>query len=367
MTEDLNPQMPERSRIDHDQVKPRRGRGRGGKGEQLQVPEAEFRSYYGRPIIKAPVWKNPDVPLYLFLGGLAGSSSVLAAMAGATDRPSLRRAARLAAAGGAAGGTVFLIHDLHRPSRFLHMLRVLKPTSPLSVGTWILSPFATFAAATAAAEVWGWWGERSGGGRTRRGGRRANRWIARAGDATGVASAAIGPALATYTAVLFSNTAVPTWHEAHRELPIVFAGSAAAAGGGMGLVGASVRDNLPAARLAVAGAVVELAAGEYMERHLGLLGDVYQKGRAHTLMRASKACLAAGAVGALVGRRRRWSAALSGLALMAGSALTRFGVFDAGIASANDPAHIVVPQRERIRRRQETTATEQTPPDRTFA
>jgi formate-dependent nitrite reductase membrane component NrfD len=338
---------PERSRVDHDAVKPRRGSRRRGRGEELQVPEAEFRSYYGRPIIKAPVWKNPDVPLYLFLGGLAATSSGLGALGGATDRPTLRRTGRLAAAAGAAGGTVFLIHDLHRPARFLHMLRVFKPTSPLSVGTWILSPFATFAAATAASEVTG--------------------LFRRAGDVSGAVSAVIGPALGTYTAVLFSNTAVPTWHEAHRELPIVFAGSAAAAGGGMGLVGASVRDNVPAARLAVAGAVVELAAGEFMERKLGLLGDVYQKGRAHTLMRASKACLAAGAVGAVLGRRRRWSAALSGLALMAGSALTRFGVFDAGIASANDPAHIVVPQRERIRQRQATTGTDVAPPDRTFA
>lgn len=343
MTQDANPHgMPERARIDHDQVKPRRG-GR----EQLQVPEAEFRSYYGRPIIKAPVWKNPDVPLYLFLGGLAGSSSVLAAMARATDRPTLRRAGRLAAAGGALGGTVFLVHDLHRPSRFLHMLRVLKPTSPLSVGTWILSPFATFAAATAATEVTG--------------------WFRRTGDVTGVAAAAIGPALATYTAVLFSNTAVPTWHEAHRHLPILFGSSAAAAGGGFGLVFSSVRDNEPAARLAIAGAAVELAIDEKMQHDLGMLADVYAKGRARTLMRASKACLVAGALGALVGRRRRWSAALSGLSLLAGSALTRFGVFDAGIASANDPAHIVVPQRERIRRRQESTATDPTPPDRTFA
>ncbi|MDD7920092.1 NrfD/PsrC family molybdoenzyme membrane anchor subunit [Actinomycetospora callitridis] len=345
---DANPaEMPQRSRVDHDAVTPRRGSRRRGRGEELQVPEAEFRSYYGRPIIKAPVWKNPDVPLYLFLGGLAATSSGLGALGGATDRPTLRRTGRLAAAAGAAGGTVFLIHDLHRPARFLHMLRVFKPTSPLSVGTWILSPFATLAAATAASEVTG--------------------LFRRAGDASGAVAAVIGPALGTYTAVLFSNTAVPTWHEAHRELPIVFAGSAAAAGGGMGLVGASVRDNVPAARLAVAGAVVELAAGEFMERKLGLLGDVYQKGRAHTLMRASKACLAAGAVGAVLGRRRRWSAALSGLALMAGSALTRFGVFDAGIASANDPAHIVVPQRERIRQRQATTGTEVAPPDRTFA
>ena len=36
------------------------------------VPEPEFESYYGKQIIKTPTWKTPDVPLYLFLGGLAG-------------------------------------------------------------------------------------------------------------------------------------------------------------------------------------------------------------------------------------------------------------------------------------------------------
>jgi formate-dependent nitrite reductase membrane component NrfD len=339
-----------------------------GKGEQLQVPKAEFRSYYGRQIIKSPVWKTPDVPLYLFFGGMAATSSGLAAWGGVSGRPSLRRTGRLAAAGGAVAGTVFLVHDLHRPQRFLHMLRVFKPTSPLSVGTWILSPFATFAAATAAAEVVTDLvrGQRSDGGRTR-GEQGIGRWIRRAGDASGFAAAALGPALGTYTAVLLSNTAVPTWHEAHRELPVLFAGSAAAAGGGMGLIGATVAENAPAARLAVAGAAVELAVGEYMERKLGLLGDVYQKGKASTLMKASKACLAAGIVGTVLGRRRRWSAALSGAALMAGSALTRFGVFEAGMASSRDPAHIVVPQRERIRQREETRAAGTTPPDRAFA
>jgi hypothetical protein len=58
---------------------------------------------------------------------------------------------------------------------------------------------------------------------------------------------------------------------------------------------------------------------------------------------------------------------LSGAALMAGSALTRFGVFEAGMASSRDPAHIVVPQRERIRQREETRAAGTTPPDRAFA
>ena len=315
--------------------------------EPSQVPPAEFRSYYGRQIIKSPVWKNPDVPLYLFLGGLASTSSGLAAMGRATGRPTLRRTGRIGAAVGAAGGTIALVHDLHRPARFLHMLRVFKPTSPLSVGTWILSPFAAFAAAAAASEVTG--------------------LLPRAGDAAGTAAAVIGPALGTYTAVLLSNTAVPTWHEAHRHLPVLFAGSAAVAGGGLGLLGASVADNEPAARLAVAGAAVELAVGAKMERDLGLLADVYGKGRAGRLMTLSKALVGAGAVGTVLGRRRRWAAALSGVALLAGSAVTRFAVFDAGIASSKDPAHIVVPQRERIRAREQTTADSATPPDRAFA
>jgi hypothetical protein len=34
--------------------------------------------------------------------------------------------------------------------------------------------------------------------------------------------------------------------------------------------------------------------------------------------------------------------------LAAGSALTRFGVFAAGMASSKDPKYVVVPQRERL-------------------
>ncbi len=70
----------------------------GGRGEQFMVPRAEFRSYYGRPVIKEPVWQEPDVPGYLFFGGLAGASSVLAAAAQLTGRPRLARAAKAAGA-----------------------------------------------------------------------------------------------------------------------------------------------------------------------------------------------------------------------------------------------------------------------------
>ena len=57
------------------------GHRRRRRGEQPMVPDAEFTSYYGRPVIKEPVWQAPDVAGYLFFGGLAGASSVLAAAA----------------------------------------------------------------------------------------------------------------------------------------------------------------------------------------------------------------------------------------------------------------------------------------------
>ena len=104
------------------------------------VPEAEFGSYYGRPIVKAPVWTH-GIAAYLFTGGLAAGSALLAAGGDLTDRPALRRAGRLSALAAITASAYFLIEDLGRPERFHHMLRVAKPTSPMSMGTWILTAF----------------------------------------------------------------------------------------------------------------------------------------------------------------------------------------------------------------------------------
>ncbi len=311
-----------------------RRRGRRGRGEQLMVPEAEFTSYYGRPIIKPPVWKVPDVPAYLYLGGMAGVNALLAELGAVTGRPALRRVGRLASAGGAVVSVVFLIHDLGRPERFLNMMRVIKPTSPLSVGSWILAPFGALSGATAASEVTG--------------------LLPGVARFTGAGAGLLGPALTTYTAVLFSDTAVPAWHDAHRELPYLFAASALASGGGVGLLaGLSGDDVRPARRVAVAGAVAELVASEVLERRIGYAAHAYRTGRAGTVLRAARAGtavggLAAAASGFLRGRRGRIVGALGGLLLNASSAATRYGVFEAGMESARDPAYTVVPQRARL-------------------
>src|SRR5687768_12625712 len=120
--------------------------------DDVRVPPAEFRSYYGRPIVKRPVWRH-DIPAYLFTGGLAAGSALLAAGADLTGRPVTRRAGRLAAVAALGASAYFLVNDLGRPARFHHMLRVAKPTSPMSMGTWILAAFGPAATAAGAAEV----------------------------------------------------------------------------------------------------------------------------------------------------------------------------------------------------------------------
>ncbi len=307
----------------------RGGGGRKRRREQL------FASYYGRPIVKQATWQATDIAGYFFLGGLAGASSVLAAGAQLSGRPALAKPLKLGAAGAIQLSLIALVHDLGRPARFLNMLRVFKPTSPMSVGVWVL--FAYAPAATAAAL-----GELAGEGEL---GRRV-RPLASAGTA---GAALLGPAVASYTAALVANTATPAWHEGHREMPFVFVGSAASAAAGLGLLTAPLSQNGPAVRLAALGAASELTAVKVLERRVGMIAECYHEGRAGKLMRTAEALTVAGVAGALAfGRRSRLGAALSGAALLAASACARFGIFEAGQASARDPKYTVQPQRERL-------------------
>ena len=130
---------------DGDRRRRRRGRG-------LVVPEAEFRSYYGRPVIKEPAW-TIEVPWYFFAGGMAGASAPLAVAARMAGNERLARSAVTVAAAGVAVGTPLLVSDLGRPERFHHMLRVFKPTSPMSMGSWALAAMGPAAVCAAVSDV----------------------------------------------------------------------------------------------------------------------------------------------------------------------------------------------------------------------
>jgi hypothetical protein len=303
------------------------------------VPKAEFTSYYGKSILNPPVWEARDIAGYLFLGGLAGGSSLLAAGADLTGRPGLSRAAKTAAAAAGAVSVAALVHDLGRPARFINMMRVFKVTSPMSVGSWLLGGYVPAAGVAAFTALTG-----------------RLPWLGRAATA---GAAVLGPAVAAYTAALISDTAVPAWHDGYREMPFVFTGSGAMAAGGLGLLAAQADESGPARNLALLGQVLEMTAFERMTRRMGLVAEPYRTGRGGAYIRAGQVLGALGATGAALtgtpllpaGRARRIVAVASGAALIGASAATRWGIFHAGMASARDPKYTVVPQRERLGRK----------------
>jgi hypothetical protein len=187
------------------------------------VRPADRAGYYGQPVVKPPVW-TWQVPLYFFMGGLAGMSAVIASGAVISHHLDLGRAAMwVAAIAGAVLSPVLLIMDLGRPRLFLNMLRVFKHRSAMSMGAWILTLFgAAVVPGLIALEL------------------HAHQIFAGPLDqmmrvAAGIfifASAVFGTLLATYTGVLIGATAIPAWFLHRTLLPIHFGtaglGSAAA-------------------------------------------------------------------------------------------------------------------------------------------
>jgi hypothetical protein len=297
--------------------------------------EGAPRSYYGHPIVKAPPWGD-DVPWYLFTGGLAGGSATLGLAARLAGNHRLANDAMAASAAGVAVSLPLLIRDLGRPERFHHMLRLVKPTSPMNVGSWILAVLAPAATGAAVAERLG--------------------IFPRLRRVAEVVAGVLGPPLATYTGVLMADTAVPAWHGAGQELPLLFAGGAAASAGGLAAMVVPPSEAGPARRLAVGGALVELGAAEVMKRRLGPAEELYRSGSARRFSRLATATAGAGALLLGLGGRRRAAAAAGGALLLASSVCHRFAVHRAGIASAADPRYTVTQQRERIAASGEETA-----------
>ena len=253
-------------------------------------------SYYDLPLLKPPVW-TWEVPAYFFVGGAAGASAVIAVAAQLTNADDqLVRDARWIAAIGAALSTPLLIADLGRPERFLNMLRVFKPQSPMSVGAWTL---AVFGGASTAAVIVPWKPIR---------------------DAFAGVAALSGLVMATYTGVLLGATANPLWNEHVRLLPAHF--GASAVGSAVSLLELRGHEDDALNVLGIAMSVYETAA------------DVAIAGKKTPLLHV------AGALGGpvpfvlrLFGKRKAAAAAT-----LLGSLITRFAWVEAGKKSAKKSA-----------------------------
>lgn len=290
-------------------------------------------SYYGLPIINEPVW-TWEIPVYFFTGGLAAGSALLAPLAQRAGLPGLAQAVRRVGAVGALASPPLLIADLGRPERFHHMLRIFRPTSPMSVGSWVLAAFVPAQVGGALLAELG--------------------VLPRLRRVAGAVAAALAPVMGTYTAVLFANTSVPVWHEARTELPTIFAGGAAASAGAAALLAAPANETGPARRFALLGGLAELLGSHLMERRLDELAEPYHKGETATWSQWATRLTVAGTALLGLGRRDGRSGLRSGLALAGAGALLggalceRWAVYQAGFVSARDPKFTVRPQRERV-------------------
>jgi formate-dependent nitrite reductase membrane component NrfD len=294
-------------------------------------------SYYGKPIIKEPVWK-PEIPAYFFVGGLAGAAGTLSGAARLAGNEVLARRLLYVSAAGVTISPYLLIKDLGRPEKFLNMLRVFKVTSPMSVGTWILSADGTATGIAAACELLD--------------------VLPRVRIAAETVSAALGPALSSYTGALVADSVVPVWHEARHELPLLFAASSAAAAGGAGAMLVPPAAAAPARRLAIAGGLTVFAVKTAMERRLGkFLAEPFHKGPADRYTKLSDATTLGGVALMALGGRTRPGAVAAGALLLVGSWCKRFSVFHAGKISAADPTYTSLTQKRRVAERGHQPAT----------
>ncbi len=287
----------------------------------IRPPGSPFpdSSYYGLPIVKAPVW-TWEVPLYFFVGGAAGASSVLALtaqLAGASHE--LVRDARWIAAFGAAASGPLLILDLGRPARFLNMLRVFKPQSPMSVGAWTLSIFGAASMLAAWDRV-----------------RPARRSLKGFGDAAAFVAALSGLCMATYTGVLIGATAIPVWAKYSKTLPIHFAASALASA--TALLDLRGHDEPALNALGLAAAAFETYMGIEIESDRDIESEPLRHGPTGTTIRiggffSGPLPLVLRLMGIRSKRARRAAAASS----LLGSLITRVAWIEAGKASAADP------------------------------
>ncbi len=282
-------------------------------------------TYYDRPLLKESVW-SIDIPLYYFFGGAAGAALTLGAAIQLTPphERELRRLSRTCHWIGIVGsttGAALLVHDLGRPMRFLYMLRVFRPTSPMNMGAWILAAAAPSAILT--------------GLLLNRGG-----LAGKVGEISGYVSGIFGAALATYTGVLVSSTAIPIWQESRRWMPVLFASSGAVAAGSI----ANLSSAHPAARrithvFGTAARVAEIAAARKVERAASAIpkvGEPFRRGAPGLLWKAATAMTAASLAFSFVPGKSRKAAKAAAFFGVAGSLCLRFAVHYLGNASARD-------------------------------
>ena len=289
-------------------------------------------TYYDLPLLKQPVWIW-SIPTYFYVGGVAGAGAALGSAAQLVAGDSMRSLVirlRWTAVFGGAISAGLLVHDLGRPSRFLNMLRVFRVSSPMSMGSWILTAFSTFAGAASILPY-------------------GPSWFRPVGEMAGVITGVFGLGLAGYTGVLLSQTAVPVWQQAYRTMPILFlASGTAAASAFLEFFDLNHQESTAAQRFGLMGKAIELTAMFTLERDVARVERVARplhQGVSGALWKSAKVLTIASLILSVTPGHSRTKRVISGVIGSAASLCLRFGVYYAGKMSARDPRATFASQR----------------------
>ena len=220
---------------------------------------APAATYYGLPAVKASHYRFLIIT-YFFVGGLAGAAQVIATIADVfgtrSDLPIVRTGRYLALAG-AIASPALLILDLHTKERWLNMLRIFRPTSPMSIGSWTLVVFGTWSGLAATGQLLDQLFDLPIGRVTAR--------------LAGLPAALAGLVMSYYTGALLGATSTPLWAAGYRVLPALFAASsmatATAAISLVGHAGRAPRSSLQRLeRLALVASAAEFALSVVADR-----------------------------------------------------------------------------------------------------
>lgn len=304
------------------------GAGARAAGGPMPNPSSSVNEpgYFGLPFLKAPVWEWM-IAVYFFVGGLAGMSGLVAAAALIKHEFGLARIAMWSAGIGAILSVILLTADLGRPMRFIYMLRVFKYQSPMSVGSWILAGFSSFAVPGLGFVEWHFRNSLNSVEM------RSVHVLAVIGI---IGAGLFGIFLATYTGALIGATAIPAWNSHRVVLPFHF---------GMAGLGAAVSIPLllgfhEAPLVAVfflAAAAETLVQVSLTFRRRGAVDGALHHGKSGWLMFAGETLT--GPLPLILAGLNVWGAAA--IVFLCGALITRFGWLSAGRASACDPQSVL--------------------------
>ena len=286
------------------------------------------------PFIHAPVW-SWEVATYFWVGGIASGSAFVAAACDVAGDHRSAAIARKVALGAVAPAPLLLIGDLGRPGRFLNMMRVFKPRSPMNMGAWCLVAFSGSAAAAVGADL-------------------ARR--PKAARTVGALTSLFGSYLGSYTGVLLACTAVPVWARSRAVLGPIFVSTATATGAAatrLTLVASGLPQGHPTgaalSAIETVALLAELSLSSVGERRLGDAGEVLRRGRPGALFRAARSLVVLGlSLRALVRNAGPRADDLSSVMYLAAGLTFRYAWVYAGRASGVDDAAVAAMARGRL-------------------